>query len=184
MIFLLLKVLDEFTFHLKRYRSEWTRATHPLRFPALLNLESGRWEMYSVYLVHFLNSIRFGWTKVLNQIKKQTNKQTILTYLELISNSACTFTTLLPNSSKHFFESFNGHLHKQKIIKEKILKQKCEKLACTHEANNFAINCSWVYMIGHWWLYGRKWPRLPLPKNKLGPSNVEGPQEIWNIPSP
>ena len=114
MIFLLLKVLDEFTFHLKRYRSEWTRATHPLRFPALLNLKSGRWEMYSVYLVHFLNSIRFGWTKVLNQIKKQTNKQTnkqtILTYLELISNSACTFTTLLPNSSKHFFWEFQWTL--------------------------------------------------------------------------
>ena len=24
----------------------------------------------------------------------------------------------------------------------------------------------------------------PLPKKKLGPPNTEGPQEIWNIPSP
>ena len=44
--------------------------------------------------------------------------QTTLTYLELISNSTHTFTDLLPNSSKHFFESFNG----QKNLKEKIPK--------------------------------------------------------------
>ena len=24
----------------------------------------------------------------------------------------------------------------------------------------------------------------PLPKRKLGPPNTEGPQEIWNLPSP
>ena len=46
--------------------------------------------------------------------------QTILTYLELISNSIHTFTELIPNSSKHFFGSFNGHLNRQKILKEKI----------------------------------------------------------------
>ena len=45
--------------------------------------------------------------------------QTILTYLELISNSIHTFTELLPNSSKHFFESFNGQLNRKKILKEK-----------------------------------------------------------------
>ena len=38
-------------------------------------------------------------------------------------------------------------------------------------------------MIGHWWLYGRKWRSL-LQKRKLGPPNTEGPQEIWNIPRP
>ena len=50
--------------------------------------------------------------------------QTIFTYLELISNSIHTFTELLPNSSEHFFESFNGHLNRQKILKEKIPKYK------------------------------------------------------------
>ena len=54
--------------------------------------------------------------------------QTILTYLELISNIILTFTELLPNNSKHFFESLNGHLNIQKI------------LAYTHEYVNFAIN--------------------------------------------
>ena len=38
-------------------------------------------------------------------------------------------------------------------------------------------------MIGHWWLFGRKWRSL-LQKRKLGPPNTEGPQEIWNIPRP
>ena len=35
---------------------------------------------------------------------------TILTYSVLISNSIHTFTELLVHNSKHFFESFNGHL--------------------------------------------------------------------------
>ena len=48
--------------------------------------------------------------------------QTILTYLELISNSIHICTELLPNSSKHFFESFNGHSNTQKILKETIPK--------------------------------------------------------------
>ena len=39
-------------------------------------------------------------------------------------------------------------------------------------------------MIGHWWLYGRKWPSPLSPKRKLGHPNTEGPQEIWNLPSP
>ena len=46
--------------------------------------------------------------------------QIILTYFELVSNSIHLFTELLPNNSKHFFETFNGHLNRQKIIKEKI----------------------------------------------------------------
>ena len=48
--------------------------------------------------------------------------QTILTYFELISNNIQTFTEFLPNSSKHFFESFSGHLNREKILKEKIPK--------------------------------------------------------------
>ena len=43
------------------------------------------------------------------------------TYSELISNSIHTFTELLP-SGKHFFESFNGHLNRQKIRRQKIRK--------------------------------------------------------------
>ena len=32
-----------------------------------------------------------------------------------------------------------------------------EKLAYTHETDSFDINYSWVYMIGHLWLCGKKW---------------------------
>ena len=47
---------------------------------------------------------------------------TIMTYPELISNSIQVFTSLLPNGSKHFFESFNRLLNRQKILNEKIPK--------------------------------------------------------------
>ena len=77
--------------------------------------------------------------------------QTILTYLELVSNSIHTFIELIPNSCL-----FNEHLNRQKILKGENSEVKCEKLVCTHEADNFAINCSWVYKIGHSWLYGRE----------------------------
>ena len=40
--------------------------------------------------------------------------QTILTYSEFKLNNIHTFTELLPNNSKHFFESLNGHLNRQK----------------------------------------------------------------------
>ena len=53
--------------------------------------------------------------------------QTISTYWELISNSIHTFTDLLPNNSKHFFESLNGHMNRQKILQWKILNYKWEK---------------------------------------------------------
>ena len=43
--------------------------------------------------------------------------QTVLTYSEVN-----TFTELLPNSSKHFVESFSVHLNRQKILKDKIFK--------------------------------------------------------------
>ena len=42
--------------------------------------------------------------------------QTIMTYLELISNSIHILTELLPNSSKHSFESLNGHMNRKKIL--------------------------------------------------------------------
>ena len=57
----------------------------------------------------------FFWSQTLSD----SYYQTILTYLELISNSIHTFTELIPNSSKHFFGSFNGHLNRQKILEEK-----------------------------------------------------------------
>ena len=37
-------------------------------------------------------------------------------------------------------------------------------------------------MIRHWWLYGRKWSSLPLPKGILGPPYTEAPKKIWNLP--
>ena len=45
MICLLLRVLDEFHFHLKWYQSKWTRGTQPLSCPALFNMESDREEL-------------------------------------------------------------------------------------------------------------------------------------------
>ena len=39
-----------------------------------------------------------------------------MTYLELISNSIHILTELLPNSSKHSFESLNGHMNRKKIL--------------------------------------------------------------------
>ena len=48
--------------------------------------------------------------------------QTILTYSDLISNSIHFFPELLPSYSKHFFESFKGHLNRKKNFKQKIPK--------------------------------------------------------------
>ena len=47
--------------------------------------------------------------------------QTILTYLELISNSIHTSTELLPNIVNTFYETLNGHLNRQKFLKRRIL---------------------------------------------------------------
>ena len=98
------------------------------------------------------------------------NWTTVNFFSEYISHNNDTFFTelLLPNNIKNFFKSLR-HSNRQKILKQNILNKKWEKLAYTHEADNFAINCSWVYMIGHWWLYGRKWPSSPLPKRILVP---------------
>ena len=50
--------------------------------------------------------------------------------------------------------------------------------------DNFAIKYACVYMIGHWWLYGRKWPSQTPTQKMLGPLRTEGPQEIWNFLRP
>ena len=107
-------------------------------------------------------------------------------FSEYISHNNDTFFTelLLPNNIKNFFKSLR-HSNRQKILKQNILNKKWEKLAYTHEADNFAINCSWVYMISHWWLYGRKWPSSPLPKRILVPpiQRVSKKFEIFPAPS-
>ena len=45
MICLLLRVFDEFHFHLKWHQSKWTRGNQPLSCPALFNLKSSREEL-------------------------------------------------------------------------------------------------------------------------------------------
>ena len=49
-----------------------------------------------------------------------------MTYSELLSNSIHTFTAFSPNNNKHFFDSLDGHLNRQKILKRKIPKWKWE----------------------------------------------------------
>ena len=55
--------------------------------------------------------------------------QTILTYSEPISNSIHTFRELLPNNSKHFFESLNGHLNKTKNSEKENSQLKVRKVS-------------------------------------------------------
>ena len=38
-------------------------------------MKSGRGEMYSIYLMYFVNSIRFGWTIVLIQITRKASRK-------------------------------------------------------------------------------------------------------------
>ena len=40
-----------------------------------LYMKSGRGEMYSIYLMYFVNSIRFGWTIVLIQITRKASRK-------------------------------------------------------------------------------------------------------------
>ena len=78
-----------------------------------LYMKSVRGEMYSIYLMHFSNGIF---------LKLDTFRQLLPTKIDLfsaLSNSIHTLTELIPNSSKHFFGSFNRHLNRQKILKEK-----------------------------------------------------------------
>ena len=80
---------------------------------------------------------------------------------------------------KHFFESLNVHLNRQKKSQTENSQLKV-RLAYTHETDNFAINYSWIFMTGHWWLYGRKWPSIypPLPKVILVPQNTQGTKKF------
>ena len=61
---------------------------------------------------------------------------------------------------------------------------KFPKRKCTHEADNFAINCSfeftWLVIDGL--MEENGW--APSPKIEIRTPNTEGLQEIWNIPSP
>ena len=88
---------------------------------------------------------------------------------------------VLLNNSKHYIESSDRHSRIQKILKQKIPKYKWEKLAYTHETNNFAINYSWVYMIG-----GFQWPsRTPSAKKEIrSPGNLKFTQSLTTDSSP
>ena len=56
----------------------------------------------------------------------------------------------------------------RKFSMRKFPRKKWEKLAYIHKTDNFAINYSWVYMIHHWWLYGRKLLNIPpSPKKEI-----------------
>ena len=88
-----------FRVYLKQYR-------YFQRVPSMLNYRKNFFSKILNGKLHFLCSV------------SESYYQTILTCSELISNSIHTFTALLRNNSKHFFESFNGHLNRQKILKE------------------------------------------------------------------
>ena len=108
---------------------------------------------------------------------------TLLTYLELISNYIHTFTELLPNSSKPFFESFNGQLNRQKILKEKIPK-KFEKLASHMKQiilQSTTLEFTWSLM--YVWLAPSSPPIIKM-KRKLRPpiQKVAKKSEIFPAP--
>ena len=70
----------------------------------------------------FLPPLTKGKTFLRVRITQYWHFQRIFTYLELLSNSIHTFTELIPSRSKNFFESFNGHLNRQKVLEEKSVK--------------------------------------------------------------
>ena len=49
-------------------------------------MESVREEMYSIYLMHFLNNIRFGYTNVLNQIARNASKKSDIDEIAFFQN--------------------------------------------------------------------------------------------------
>ena len=51
-----------------------------------LYMKSGRGEMYSISLIHFLNSIRFGQRKVLHQITRKASRKSYTDKIALIQN--------------------------------------------------------------------------------------------------
>ena len=48
-----------------------------------LYMKSGRGEMYSIYLMYFVNSIRFGYTKVLIQIIRKDSRKWDIDEIEI-----------------------------------------------------------------------------------------------------
>ena len=51
-----------------------------------LYMKSGRGEMYSIYLIFFVNSIRFGWTKILIQITRKASRKSDIDKIAFIQN--------------------------------------------------------------------------------------------------
>ena len=49
-------------------------------------MKSGRGEIYSSYLMHFVNSIRFGETKVLIQITRKASRKSDIHKIAFIQN--------------------------------------------------------------------------------------------------
>ena len=51
-----------------------------------LYMKSGRGEMHSIYLMYFVNSIRFGETKILIQIARKASRKSDIDEIALIQN--------------------------------------------------------------------------------------------------
>ena len=106
MIWLLLRVLDEFHFHLKWYQSKWTRGTQPLSCPALFNLKSDREELQGkasrksdIGEIVFLISAILMVKKYMDENLKHTVKKHLAKKIKKYSH----FQTITTNNSKHFF---------------------------------------------------------------------------------
>ena len=100
--------------------SRWLLANNTTHFSRVYTKQYWHFQRVSFKLNYSKKFFQSSYHTILTL--SESYYQTILTYLELISNSIHTFTELLPNSSKHFFESFNRHSNRQKILKEKIPK--------------------------------------------------------------
>ena len=51
-----------------------------------LHMKSGSGEMYSIYLMYFVNRVTFGWKKVLIQITRKVYKKSDIGKVEFIQN--------------------------------------------------------------------------------------------------
>ena len=106
MICLLLRVLDEFRFHLKWYQSKWTRGTQPLRFPTLFNLKSGEEDLQgkcfkkiryrqNCFLIRAILMVR----KYMHENLKHTVKKQLAKKINKYSH----FQTITTSNRKYFF---------------------------------------------------------------------------------
>ena len=105
MICLLLRVLDEFHFHLKWYQFKWTRGTQPLSYPALFNLKLSREELQG----KVSRKIRYRWNyfliRAILMVKKYMHenlKHTVKKHLTKKIKKYLHFQTITINNSKHF----------------------------------------------------------------------------------